>query len=123
MRSTGMPEGRRAEAETVLAAYCQALGSPAEHRAPVENACPDRVYFVSCEAPDFPVKIGITSNVPVRLAALRCALPYPVILLADIPGDADVERSLHIGFAESRLEGEWFSRTPELMSYIEGLKK
>jgi hypothetical protein len=121
LHSTGLLEHQRESAEEVLDAYCQAgKFDPAwnEQRA----TPPDTIYFLTCDEPDFPVKIGITSDVKSRVSTLSVALPFKVVLLASIWGAADQERLFHMRFAEHRLQGEWFRRTPELMDLIRRLK-
>ncbi len=76
------------------------------------------IYFLSAERRDYPVKIGITSQKGLRLAALQTANPYQVKLLALLPvADRTLEGQLHTRFKASRLAGEWFLRT-QLMTLI-----
>jgi hypothetical protein len=77
------------------------------------------VYFITCEYPDFPIKIGYAANPKARLASIGIMLPYPVVTLAVVPGSRRLERKLHKKFADSQMMGEWFRRTPELMALIE----
>lgn len=83
---------------------------------------PTNIYFATCDAPDFPIKIGMAFNVRRRMVVLQVSLPYKLILLATMPGTQADEHRLHIGFYQSRLEGEWFARTPELMALISSLR-
>lgn len=76
------------------------------------------VYFVqSGEA----VKIGFTTNMPLRLRHLRSANPYPVVVLGTIPGSVGNEQALHARFTHLRLHGEWYNAVPELLQAIAGL--
>jgi hypothetical protein len=76
------------------------------------------IYFVTCDAPDFPVKIGMSGNVEERLRDIRTSLPFEPVLLASFEGTSKDERAAHNRFAELRIKGEWFRRSPELMAYI-----
>lgn len=78
------------------------------------------VYFVHNPSLNA-VKVGTSSNVPARLAALKTASPTPLCLLGTAIGDAKEERRIHRDLAEYRLEGEWFSDHPVVMTYIQRL--
>lgn len=123
MYSTGCYEEEKPSAETILAAYCNGGRYETERGKPGYVTRPDTVYFITCEAPDFPVKIGVASDVATRVKALSVAMPYPVFVLATISGGIDQERLFHMQFAEHRLQGEWFKRTPELMELIQVLAR
>ncbi len=80
------------------------------------------VYFISCDRPEFPIKIGFAIDVRVRMRALQGAMPWPLEVLLTIEGDVDKERELHRQFKHLRMEGEWFSRDADIMKYIERVK-
>lgn len=80
------------------------------------------VYFITCAAPLFPIKIGFAVDVRVRMRALQGAMPWPLQLLLAHEGDMDKERELHQRFAEARMEGEWFARTDDVLDYIDKTK-
>ena len=66
------------------------------------------------------IKIGISNQVGLRVAALKAEL------LAAEParlpyGTAD-ERRRHAQFAHLRLDGEWFKPGPDLMAHIDSLR-
>jgi hypothetical protein len=61
------------------------------------------------------IKIGISSNVPQRLKALEFSCGMSLELLRVIPNQGIAESCLHDLFAESRIKGEWFSPTAELV--------
>lgn len=86
-----------------------------------------RVYFMRCGK--F-IKIGTSTNVHDRLAAIQksggvlmpSGLEYQhTELVTVIHGDLHREKGLHKKFAHLRHTGEWFTETPELTEYIEGL--
>lgn len=87
--------------------------TPAERTPP--SPAPSGVYFIrSGEA----VKIGVSINVPLRTTVLATGSPWPVDLLAVMPGDRAAEKRLHRRFAHLRLKGEWFRAEPELLDFI-----
>ncbi len=88
---------------------------------PRPRRTPDIVYFITCDAPDFPIKIGISSRVEWRMHKMQTGLPYDVIVLGTVPGDFTNEKMLHLDFRHLWLRGEWFRRTPELLAHIEDI--
>lgn len=80
------------------------------------------VYFVR-RGHDGPIKVGSASHVPSRIKGLQCACPEGLVLLATVPASALTERQAHKQFAAHRIRGEWFRPDPEILTYIESLKK
>lgn len=76
------------------------------------------IYFISCDRPLFPIKIGFAIDIRVRMRALQGAMPWPLMLLGSMEGDTDKERELHQQFGRLRMQGEWFARGHELLEYI-----
>lgn len=74
------------------------------------------VYFL--RGPKGRIKIGTTTDVASRIAALQSACPEPLELVAAIPGGHRLERALHRAFAHSRITGEWFARSAPLAELI-----
>lgn len=111
-RSTGCVENQRGLAEVALVDY-------ARGRAPDKTYY---VYFLSAKSENFPVKIGITEARAGRFRTIQNALPFEVEVIGMVPvKDPIFERRLHRQFAGSRLRGEWFARSPELLAAIEKL--
>ena len=90
---------------------------------------PERyVYFIECEGY---VKIGMSGNPERRLKSLQVSgngtyAPKLIDLttakiIAVEDGGPERERELHQRFDSSRYTGEWFTKTPELMAYIDSL--
>ncbi len=79
------------------------------------------IYFVTCEG-DFPIKIGMSSNVVERMRDIRTALPFEPILLASFQGTSRDERDIHKRFDHLKLRGEWFRRDDDLLAYIEQIR-
>lgn len=83
------------------------------------------VYFV--ERHGF-LKIGTTRNLATRVASLDrgcSAIPGmtidPVNVLAVMPGGVEVERSLHLLFADLRYGGEWFLLDHPLTGFVDAV--
>lgn len=77
------------------------------------------IYFLQPEGGG-PIKIGYTSrdepwSASARLAACQTGSPLKLRLCSTMPGTQKDERRLHGRFSESRLHGEWFAPTPELV--------
>jgi hypothetical protein len=88
-----------------------------EKRVNRQSGC---VYFLKAEGLGL-IKIGIAADVASRLAALQTGSPDNLVLLGVIRS-ADpraLERHLHEEFGASRVRGEWFEPTPELIARIE----
>ena len=71
------------------------------------------IYFLECETT---VKIGWTNqgtleSVKRRVRSFEVGNPFPIRILAVMPGCASVEFKLHRQFAGARIHGEWFKRT------------
>jgi|SRR6516162_8157678 hypothetical protein len=101
------------------AEYQAALSGTARPQkyAPTARTAP-RIYFIECG--DY-IKIGFASSLKARLSGLTTGNPYPLKVLAIIDGDKQVERSLHDRFASAFHRGEWFRKTPELLTFIDRL--
>ncbi len=77
-----------------------------------------KVYFAQSD--DGQVKIGYTAtSLKARTAALQNGNPHKIEMKAAIHGARQsLERRLHKQFSASRLKGEWFSPTPELLKIM-----
>lgn len=73
------------------------------------------IYFIQ-DTRTRAIKIGTSHNPVARLKALQTAHPSQLVLLAVMDGGAVEEHALHREF--TRLQGEWFQSTPELLSFI-----
>jgi hypothetical protein len=77
------------------------------------------VYFVSDGAA---IKIGRAVDVVARLRALQVSHQQPLTLLATLLAHRSIEGLLHRRFRTSRVNGEWFQATPDLLALIERVK-
>jgi len=78
------------------------------------------VYFIQGVSGG-PIKIGISVDPERRIQNIT--YPEPLKTLLIIPGDTSDEARLHKVFSHLRLEREWFRDDPELIQFIEWLKK
>lgn len=75
------------------------------------------VYFVLAPSAKA-VKIGITTDIPARINAIRAVSPVEIELLREIPANVETERQLHKKFSHLRMHGEWFRYEAELQAAI-----
>jgi hypothetical protein len=78
------------------------------------------VYFF--RAGDF-IKIGFSRDWRARLRTMQTGSPHPIIHLWSMPGSHATEGEMHSRFAHLRANGEWFEAAPDLLTYIDGLRK
>lgn len=64
------------------------------------------------------IKIGTSTNVNARLAALRTMSALPLELMAVAEGGYTEEGAVHQRFASLRQHGEWFTAAPELLAFV-----
>lgn len=77
------------------------------------------VYFLRRADGEGPVKIGC-SHWPVgRLATMMAWSPYPLALVATIPGDGKLELRFHALLGSAWSHGEWFHPTPAALGVLE----
>ena len=77
------------------------------------------VYFITGDQDHHPIKIGRTSGLPYyRIRSIQHMSPVRIKCLGIIKGHIDLELQLHNMFYKSRMYGEWFKRTDELIEYI-----
>lgn len=125
----GLAADRRAEAETEFQNYVNGAHDGRPDNLTPESAYllrrtrPGSIYFVSCDRPLFPIKIGFAGTVAERRQTLQTALPWPLVVLATMPGDHDAERALHARFASLRLRGDWFACGPDLLDFVRAIPK
>lgn len=78
------------------------------------------VYFIQAIDSGI-IKIGQTTDIGKRLAALQTGCPEQLTVLKTMPGDKSIERLLHKKFSAANKQGEWFYPTDELLKYIGSL--
>jgi hypothetical protein len=76
------------------------------------------VYFLQVEGSG-PVKIGTTiGNVHLRVQSLQQASPYELRWIGYFPGGRTEEKAAHQLLSGSRLRGEWFYPTAEVVAFV-----
>lgn len=75
------------------------------------------VYFMRREN-DGLIKIGTTTAISERFRALDREHGATLEILGVMEGDKRLESDLHLRFSRSRVEGEWFSPSIDLLDYI-----
>jgi hypothetical protein len=80
----------------------------------VPDPVPSWVYFMRRERL---IKIGFTVDLRRRAETLNATV------LAKTPGGLAEERQMHTRFAHLRRHGEWFEPDPELLEYVNGLRR
>ena len=78
------------------------------------------VYFVQ-STHGGPIKIGFSNNVTARLRDLQHGSPLPLVVLATTPGARTEEAALHDRYRYSRMHGEWFAPSDDLLDHIRSL--
>ncbi len=71
------------------------------------------IYFIQAEG----VATG-NACVMTRLHALQTGNASKLEVIACVPGELTDEAKLHVRFASSRVGGEWFRLSPELLRYM-----
>ena len=79
------------------------------------------VYFIQA-GKEPKVKIGITNSIDNRLKQLQTGCPYPLNILAIIPGGRKKEKELHKRFEKYSEIGEWFSLSGDLQDFVDKLR-
>jgi len=70
------------------------------------------------------VKFGFTSrDVATRIQPMQSSVPFPVHVLANAPGDRQLEREIRDACTEHRIRGEWFEPTGVVLEWVERLKE
>lgn len=97
----------------------RSFGSESTTTSPMlqQAICGERVYFVQM-GKGGPIKIGTTTNLTTRLAALQDGAPEDLILLGSIPGSYREEAEFHEILATHRKRGEWFEPSVEVVQVI-----
>lgn len=81
-----------------------------------------RVYFVKPVGMDGPIKIGCSLHPRARMSSFATWSPFPLELVAEIPGDLELETAIHDCFADCFSHREWFHPSPRLLKFIEDIR-
>lgn len=80
------------------------------------------IYFLACSGMVSPIKIGCSWQPMSRIISLSTWCPFPMEILATVPGDFELERKVQNCFADLHTHREWFRPDPRLTSAIERIK-
>lgn len=85
---------------------------------------PSRIYFIQCQAPTGPIKIGHARDVERRRSNLQMGCPYQLTILASYPvHDAPAaEMRLQEVWHHLHLRGEWYRSDPDLLAAIASIE-
>lgn len=95
---------------------------PAVRPRNIQAAADGKTYVYFIAGTDTPVKIGLSKAPHERLSILQTAHWTKLAILALVEGSYALEREYHIQFAQTRLKGEWFERSPELDALIASIQ-
>lgn len=79
---------------------------------------PARVYFIKPVGMEGPVKIGCSALPERRLIDLTIWSPFPLEIVASLPGNEDLEWRFHAAFASDRSHSEWFHGSARLTAVM-----
>lgn len=82
---------------------------------------PGTVYFLKTDDSES-IKIGFTTNLPLRLRHIQTGCPSEVRLLASVEAGRGTELFYHTKWMRHRQRGEWFEPAPAILSEIERIK-
>jgi T5orf172 domain len=80
------------------------------------------VYFLRPKGMEGPVKIGCSGMPHVRLEAYLPWSPFPLEIVATVPGEYALERNIHDCLAASHSHSEWFHATPMVRDLVAALQ-
>lgn len=72
------------------------------------------IYFIQTSDNRY-IKIGTAEDPIKRLAGIQTSMPYKIRLIGVMLGDYALERVLHDKFRNTRVRGEWFQTTRQLV--------
>ncbi len=81
------------------------------------------VYFMRPVGMVSPIKIGFSIHLRERYNQLSVWSPYPLEIIATIPGDLTLETAFHERFAKSHYHHEWFHGHVDLIKGIADLQR
>lgn len=79
---------------------------------------PNQIYFMRAEFGDRPIKIGVANDPMARAKKIHAMCPFPISLVATVPGNIYDEKLIQRHFRAHRIRGEWFNPAPEILDFI-----
>lgn len=92
----------------ILKTMAEVLSNPPKN-------CKNRSTYLMKDKNTGLVKIGSSSDISVRIQTLSCGNPYLSILAVL---DKNIEKELHLKFADKKIKGEFYNLTNEDVSHI-----
>ncbi len=80
------------------------------------------IYFITARGIGL-VKIGYATKPQERFHTISVHSPVDVLLERVCPGELRVEADLQGRFASARVRGEWFTITPEIEAFMDGMPR
>lgn len=80
------------------------------------------VYFIKPIGMDGPIKIGCSCRPGNRRQSLEFWSPFPLEIIAEIPGDQRLERRFHARFEAAHIRSEWSHPVPDLLTAIAAIR-
>lgn len=78
------------------------------------------IYFAQCGAK---VKIGCSIDPTRRIEQVGEWMPEPLVLLATMPGNFNLEAAIHTTFDAEWSHGEWFVLSERILDFIDRVKR
>lgn len=92
----------------ILKTMAEVLSNPPKN-------CKNRSTYLMKDKNTGLVKIGSSSDISVRIQTLSCGNPYLSVLAVL---DKNIEKELHLKFADKKIKGEFYNLTNEDVSHI-----
>lgn len=67
------------------------------------------------------IKIGCSNDPAARIASVGEWIPFPITLMATMPGGYAMESAIHRMFDDEWSHGEWFNTSSRLLDFIAGV--
>jgi hypothetical protein len=79
------------------------------------------IYFIKPVGMRGPIKIGCSQDPKGRLGQYAAISPIPLELVATIPGDMEMEATIHSCFRDMHSHGEWFFAGDRLVAAVDAI--
>ena len=79
------------------------------------------LYFMQCTT-CWLVKIGVSGDYRLRRVELEKSTGHVLSVLGFDYGDLEIEAGVHRYFSSSRVDGEWYAPSEEILEYARNLK-
>lgn len=76
------------------------------------------IYFIRA-GDNGPIKIGITKEITGRVKGLQTAHYEDLQIVGVMPGDRNLETTLHNKFSQHHIRGEWFQPAEEILTFVQ----